>query len=870
MKKNKNIKRIFAALLAFSTTTVSLAANEDYYNVAYPWMDDVYRLDIQTMYGEVGSEEDDANTTEATLCMMGIMSRDDKGRFNPDSKLTRADYEAAIRAIYSGEAVDFKYYNTAYEGQKVYQKEIAAKLLSFVESVEIDENSIDVEQYARSAGILNGVTYNAGKEMTRRDFAVVVWNTLNCGYVTFTYGDGGFNITVDDDKTILKDKLGVYEIKGTLNAIFGLNIYSTVAPNAGYIEVNREKYNAYGIDGVENLLGYNVEGYAKYDEAAEEYKILTIAKAKKDETVSINLRDYEKMDETYLYYSLDDKYKKVKINSLKHIMYNGDFTNVITEDMLDGNGTLLIGKSTVNGEYDIAFIKEYQSFYTKRYLAEDMQLYLSYNAKFKGQYYIDLENDDANIIYTLDGVEKDISELTQNLSVNVIQNNTKTYTEIIASKNNITGSVTSQDEEKIIIGGEEFTIDPYYDELSESTSSGAANISIGSTGKFYYTSDNVIVSFEPEGSAKFGLLRKAWFDDTEEKAYVKLFTQSGEWIIYETIEKTEVDGTKAEGEQIIEKLRYALGENNKKSPTPIRYILKDDKVKFIDTLYDAPEEENDQERMQECGTFSGKTQWVKGWDMGSNDAHVGDATPMFVVPSNPDREQDYGISSGSAIPASQTGVTFTAYNPDKYLCARLAILYGGNTDTTDGWNFLYIKGLTSIYDEEEDEVKEGVNCYLLTRGKEEIDEKFYELPDDWQQRFGIDDLEACFVGAKFNGNEISQLSVGEGPYVKNNKIISDKGDSFFTRISTSPDWVAGTVIDVDVSRNYMLVDTGDDGIKSVVFAVFVIAKTDAKDPKHKAEGISVSEINPGDKIFYWGSLRRAYCCLIIDNYESAE
>ena len=871
----KEIKRIIASVLVCSSLSVSLvSAKETPTDVTYPWMDDVYRLDIQTMYGDdVGDISDDANETEKILCAMGIMRRNQTGKFNPDAKLTKADYEAAIRAVYSDEEVDFDYYNTAYEGLKVYQKEIITKLLSFVESANIDAEKIDVEKYAVSAGILNGVVYSPSKEFTRREFATVLWNTLNCGYVEYTMTGDGFDISVDENKTILKDKLGVYKVKGIMNAMFGLNLYSTAVPDAGYIEIDRVKYNAYGLDGAENLLGYSVEGYAKYDEETEEYKMLNLAVSKKDETVYMNLEDYDRINENNFYYlNEENKEKFVKIDFLKHILYNGDFVPEITEEMLDGNGSILFAKSTGSDEYDIAFIKEYQNFYTKRYLVEDMKLYFANDARFRNEFYLDLDIEDGNVIFMQDGNLKDISTLTQNLSVSVIQNNSKTYTEIIAAKNKKSGSVTSVYEDEVVIDGETFRIDPYYEEASKKTSSGVAKIEWGSTGTFYYTADNMIVYYEPEGTANFALLRKAWVDDEgEDKVFVKVYTHTGEWITYETIEKPEIDGVKVSGEEIVARLKHedALGANNDNSPTPIRIILKGDKIKFIDTLRDAAEEAEDTERMKECGSFSGQTSWVKGWDMGSSDAHVGDGTPMFIVPTKVDREDEYGISSGAGIPASTAGITYKAYNPDKFLCAKLAIMYGGaSADSTDGWNFIYVRRLEERYDEKEDEVVFGVNCYLLTRGKEEIDEKFYKISEDWKEKFGINNLEGSFVGVKFNGDEIVSMSTSEGPYVENNKIVGNYGENFFYRMSgKNTDWVAGTVVDVDVSRNYLLVDTGDDGLKSVVFAVFVIAKTDAKDPKHEAEGISPSEINPGDKIFYWGSLRRAYNCLVIENYE---
>ena len=53
---------------------------------------------------------------------------------------------------------------------------------------------------------------------------------------------------------------------------------------------------------------------------------------------------------------------------------------------------------------------------------------------------------------------------------------------------------------------------------------------------------------------------------------------------------------------------------------------------------------------------------------------------------------------------------------------------------------------------------EGIECYQLTRNVVEPTEKFYQLPNDWQKKFGIDNLEGCFVGAKFNGNKISEFS----------------------------------------------------------------------------------------------------------------
>lgn len=61
----------------------------------------------------------------------------------------------------------------------------------------------------------------------------------------------------------------------------------------------------------------------------------------------------------------------------------------------------------------------------------------------------------------------------------------------------------------------------------------------------------------------------------------------------------------------------------------------------------------------------------------------------------------------------------------------------------------------------------------------------------------------------------------------------------------------------------MLVDCGEDGVKSVVNAVFVMGRVEKGASKVKVEGITTDAVNPGDKVFYLGSLRRAYYILIM-------
>ena len=46
MRIEKNIIRIFALILAITAITVNTVNAERFYDLTYPWMDDVYRLEL--------------------------------------------------------------------------------------------------------------------------------------------------------------------------------------------------------------------------------------------------------------------------------------------------------------------------------------------------------------------------------------------------------------------------------------------------------------------------------------------------------------------------------------------------------------------------------------------------------------------------------------------------------------------------------------------------------------------------------------------------------------------------------------------------------------------------------------------------------
>ena len=180
-----------------------------------------------------------------------------------------------------------------------------------------------------------------------------------------------------------------------------------------------------------------------------------------------------------------------------------------------------------------------------------------------------------------------------------------------------------------------------------------------------------------------------------------------------------------------------------------------------------------------------------------------------------------------------------------------------------------------------DETKTVLDCYQLTRGSEEIAATQYDLPENWETKFGVtrEQLKGTFTGIELLKGEVAGFMIGSYPYIKNNKVADaatiagstdPDGRFFWTDGTGSLNYVAGKVLEVDTANKWVKVDTGDGVIRTAMFAVYTIAGTDAEDDKHYAEGITVEEINPGDMIYWYGSYYRVYCALVISNYDWTE
>ncbi len=880
----KKLTKILAITLAFVMT--SLSVNAAVYNdIAYPWIDDVYRLDIGLSgSGEVSETGDDANEIESALCMLGIMTRNADGRFEPNAKLTRAAYEAAIRVIYTGgDAVDFSEYEATYAGKTVKQQEIVAKLLSFIESAGIDQNTEDIAGYAAAAGITKGIEYEEAKEMTRGEFATAVWNTLNSPYVHISYADGHFQLDAKEGATLLQDKLGVYEIKGKLNAIPGLNLYGVVSPKEGVVEIDRVQYKYGDLADVVELFGYDVKGWAKYDKDTNEYNILSLVKSTKDETIEVSLRDIENIDTGYFYYEEEGKSKKVKLDEFKYIMYNGDFVNAIDETMLDEGGIITLTKSGKDVNYDIAVIKEYDNFMMTTFFTDTMTAFLAYTATYNGELSIDLDID-TNLYVYLDGKRMtEYDKLGKNRAMSIIQNASKSYTELRISTNSVTGKVTGESDDGWLVEGEDLLLDTNYVVLAQNTLSGAKEITNGVSGTFYYTENGVISGYTAEATTEYALIKRAWYDDEKSETIAKMFTQDNEWIMAEFTDTVTLDGVRGvKNENIAPQIMTAKGSE----PVAIVRIKRnaDGDVKFIDTITDTAAEvsENDPERLKQIVDFNGGMPWVGGWYVHGTQYHVPDKTPMFMIPDDPELDSGYAFVTASALPRdteSNPQAKYKAYTADSWNMASVAVRYGNTiaASNRDNYWYVYIRGVKNVYDPVEQETEEVLDCYQLTRGVTEIAAKTYDLPNNWQSTFGLtaNDLKGTFTGITLIDGEVTGFMNGTYPHIQANHVVNANslagsshadGLFFWANSTGNLNYLAGKVVEVDTLNKFIKVDTGDGVIRTAMFAVYTIASTDYDDPKYEAEGITVEQINPGDFIYWYGSLYRAYCAMVIKNF----
>ncbi len=840
MKKIIKFISCLTVLSLFFSVGSVFAAVENIKGVDY--MEDVYRFDVEGVASVT-------NVKYNLILKLGILQSTDAGAF-----LKISDYKNAVEVLMGGTNI------YAEEKGKVNLRTALKGLIEALgypqELAKVSDNDAGIRTVASRIGLLKGIELKMTDYITNEQFADILFNALNAeiGYLPGLVISGPVS-----DNTPLGDIFNTVEIKGTVNAIEGINLYGTNAISKGFVQIDRTDY-LIGDTAVENYLGCRIKGYARYSEDSGEFTLLHVEKEDEENSLVINFDDIVSFNSTRLTYTnAEGNEKSVNISGITSIVYNGKYmTGVnLSEVLSDADGRVELQSVTGNGSFEMAVVWTYRYYVVDTVDVDEEVIRLKYNALYNDENYIPIDTN-ARIRVFMNGGVFNWNELLTNNVIRVLSTYDGSYMEIDTSSSTLRGSVneTSEEDNTVIIGSNTYTISNDYHKCVKDTQSGLKKIEAGMQGTFYISSDDKIVGFKAGSQYSFGYLKNVIYDEDNEIYKIKYLSEDGEWRITKFSDYLIVDGKRMTAEDAG---KYLVANKSDITENICRYksngvdmANQGDSLVFIDTMVDAAEEQTDTDRMRHCGSFEQYMNFRCIYLIGSN-YQLSKDTVIFRVPDNLSKEDDFDVMMNTQLPWGDEDikVPLELYNPNRYYLIGAAI-YKGGEDAVGQEGFILIKNIFSAFDEEEEEIVYKVKGIYLNGAANE--EREYIVTQDVAEKlasFKEGDIHRYAV----NGDKISGIMdyFSSGWTLPEPKSIYRYHDYHY---------ISGTVKDRDPENKLLVVDYGNSNIAltRIEKKVVVIDKTDGKPEVRVAD---YSAIQTGDKVFFYDIYAYSDWCVVL-------
>ena len=482
----------------------------------------------------------------------------------------------------------------------------------------------------------------------------------------------------------------------------------------------------------------------------------------------------------------------------------------------------------------------------------DERIYLKDNAEFNGKPYIEIP-EKGYLKCTLGGATVKYTEFAPGNVVRVLQNEKKTYTELVGFSNTVTGEITRFSSQT-----GEFTINntTYKVAKSYSRRNNAVKMALGLYGTFYVSHDRHIAGFKGVGDAAYGFLRNVdvgGFQDKE--CAVEVYTEGNEWKSFTLKEKITLDGR----EKVDAKDAVRYMSANGCLDALIRYKLNDDgQVTFIDTVVDDVNERSDPDRLLKAYEGTVTMSWQGGrWFRSDMGYRILNDRPVFELPNRLDKTEDYRVLTSANLNQDEKDTYITLYSADSLgLCQVAVVSQQSDNVATDTTYWFYCESVAEAWNEEDGDFDyEMVGKRLQNGGAGEAVDFSVRVTKDKKEN-----LENTTPGAVAPGS-LMRITYNTDGYLSG-------ADVKFTDATLPPVYVdkissyfqhfCGDVQEVDTERGYIKVDCQTEQFVMPVLCVIVIDQN-----TYKCRKIGIGEIHLGERMFVFRAAGYGRICAVV-------
>lgn len=407
---------------------------------------------------------------------------------------------------------------------------------------------------AGESGLAEKVGGTLREGITRGNVAVLANNALTTKLME-RKGFGQNETYEITDKTLLADKMEVDKLSGQITAVGNTSINGSSGLKKGQVQIGDAVYETtYNIN---NLLGYNVDFYAKENEEGKEEILLAMPKKNSNATEEISSDMFEKITEKNSYKVIEyfktegaSKTSTATLDKEAKLVYNGKSETMSDDlmDMTDKSGKIVLLDTDKNGRYDIVFVMDYYNMVVEEVTATN-KIVDKYGAPT-----LKLDEEDEELSFRImNGVQEiKLSDLKEYDVLSIAASLDKEIYEIEVSRNPVTGKITGTDEEGFYIDGKLYKVADNYE----------GTLSLNMEGTFYLDVFGKIAGADTNVSVSdnYAYLIKAYTDPNEEETTIRVFTKDGKEQTFKTTEKIRFNGKSGQkAEDVVKALENAEG-----------------------------------------------------------------------------------------------------------------------------------------------------------------------------------------------------------------------------------------------------------------------------------------------------------------------
>lgn len=494
---------------------------------------------------------------------------------------------------------------------------------------------------AGQKGILKNVTSAAGKDLTARDAAVMIYNALNIDVLQRNYKGIDTEYKTFDGETLLYKYRKMRRAKGIVDANHYVAVIDEKTTGKNDVRINgkyyKDPYNTAG-----DYIGYAIEFYYTEDRENNE---LTINFAWKDisnnNEIIIDRKNFLDNDGRKIFYEENNKEKSKVIPETALIIYNGKAIYKYDNSLFDfSDKEAVLLDNNDDGKFDVVIIKEGMDCYVSKI---DTEHSIIYDGLSKEEIHTD-EDFDRVRVFDDEGKEINFFSVSESEVITVYKSADGELMDIYISKNQMTGMVEEktedEDETYYTVSGENYYLSPAFEKYMKN------EIETGITYNFYLNQKNEIVYVKSNASElTYGYLVKCGYRNRlDGNVWLRIFASDGEFYLYKLKEKAKIDGKSyKKAEKYIELLN---------TPQLIRYEIDEEKeITVVDTST-----RTSNETEESLNSFGTKSQ------MAYNNAFVGfdgklkidaDKTLIFFCPNGSAVDDEYGIAKADYLKSSE-------------------------------------------------------------------------------------------------------------------------------------------------------------------------------------------------------------------------